>query len=311
MALIKDTAMLEHHLSACADVDARIAKGRTLLHLACVNAEAAAVDCLLTHGANAAIFDDEGGMPWLYVIRSQSLECAQALIRHEACLEHYLGATQGPPLLAACQHGALDIAQALITAGVDLELPNLDEMRPLHVLCDASHGPREPERRYTLMRALCEAGADPDAAGSRFPVRPLGLAAKRNDSGAVRVLTEAGASLGAVNTKGDTALYAAAHSLAPHALSALIDAGADPNQRTIDGDLPIVEAAKRGRPGDCTLLLSAGADPTLNDGSGENAYTAAQKCGHSETFEALDAWQRARTANAAAEATAPCAAPGL
>jgi hypothetical protein len=96
------------------------------------------------------------------------------------------------------------------------------------------------------VRALCRAGADPEAAsiGGRTP---LCAAACGFVPDTVRALCDAGANVNVAGDQGRTPLYFAVFFEHPNTVRALCDAGADPNEPSDDGSTPLSEAARGGR----------------------------------------------------------------
>ncbi len=86
------------------------------------------------------------------------------------------------------------------------------------------------------VRALLEAGADPDAdAENPLRVRPLHSAVASRDREAVRALLEAGADPNVVQQGGFTPLHSAAHAGDAAMVRMLLEHGADPAAATDDG----------------------------------------------------------------------------
>ena len=89
---------------------------------------------------------------------------------------------------------------------------------------------------------------------------------------AVRVLLEAGASVGARSLTGFTALLFAAREGDCTVAQLLLDGGADVNESSDDGSTPLLVAAVRGHVELAMLLLARGAAP---EGNPEAAVHAA------------------------------------
>ena len=89
-----------------------------------------------------------------------------------------------------------------------------------------------------MIKALIEAGADPDARAEEGAT-PLHLAAGRANPSVVKALIEGGADSGARSEGGLTPLHMAAYNNAnPFVIKALIEGGANPAARDEDGFTP-------------------------------------------------------------------------
>ena len=174
------------------------------------------------------------------------------------------------PLHAAAAHGyAADagaIVGALAAAGADVEAPAPHGLRPLHLA--AAYG------WLPALEALLAAGADVNAAAQPVPAAvwrltapkdvapafgqtPLTVAAQEGKSEAAAALLRHGASHASRDSRGATALHAAAHPWwqeAPRLASVLLAAGADRTARDHDGRTPQEWAAAAGYTETAALL---------------------------------------------------------
>ena len=138
-------------------------------------------------------------------------------------------AAQGDGLTAlhvAAQEGYLEIAEALLGAGADVEAKTrIGDYTPLHLAAQEANAP--------VARVLLEAGADPAAVTTNTGATPLHLAAKAiGGEGAVRTLLDAGVPV-------------------------------DPRESAA-GQTPLMFAASQGRTAAVRELLSHGADPSIH-----------------------------------------------
>lgn len=174
------------------------------------------------------------------------------------------------PLHAAAAHGyAADagaIVAALAGAGADVEAPAPHGLRPLHLA--AAYG------WLPVLDALLAAGANVNAAtrpvpaavwrltapkgvASAFGQTPLMVAAREGQREAAAALLRHGASHASRDSRGTTALHAAAHPWwreAPHVATVLLAAGADRAARDHDGRTPLDYAAAAGYSETAALL---------------------------------------------------------
>ncbi|KAG8432569.1 hypothetical protein GDO86_016996 [Hymenochirus boettgeri] len=169
--------------------------GRSPLHEACSGGFADCAQLLLEYGANPNQLSDDGMTPIHYCITFSSLRCAELLLNHGAnvnqCTEEtldtslHLAARNGllghvklyirqgaainaknhegeTPLSAACggkegtEGALLEVCDFLLKAGADPEIPDQQDVTPLHHAC------RRAEHK--LVELLLAAGVDVNAA---------------------------------------------------------------------------------------------------------------------------------------------------
>ena len=169
-----------------------------------------------------------------------------------------------------------DAARELLARGAD---PNVEGEGGWTALSSAAGRRQDPE----LVRALLEAGADPDdgwAATSRFG-DSLYHSVEVDDPACTRLLLEHGASV-----NGTMAL---AHALDYDRLERvrlLLDHGADPNEGTEGTSLHHAVKRQRG-PEFVRLLAERGADLDATDGEGRTAYAHAVRAGRHDVMREL------------------------
>lgn len=121
------------------------------------------------------------------------------------------------PLTYATRLGATNSIMRLVEARADVDRPNGDGDRPLHVAA---------EETPATIAILVAYGADVDATNERGR-SPLQEAARAGNVDALNALLKAGADLSFEDARGQTALHHGTRSA--RATSRLLKAGADPN----------------------------------------------------------------------------------
>ncbi len=174
-------------------------------------------------------------------------------------------------LLYACYHRRVDVVEAIVAAGLDLDLFEA-----------AATGD------VTALNAILD--REPPAIGSYSSDgwTPLHLAAFFGQAEAVEVLLARGASVGARSRKPleNTALNAAAAGNHLGVCRILLDAGADPNARQAGGYVPLHAAAQNGNAALAGLLLEHGADRGMTTDDGRTALDLARQAGR-EGFDEM------------------------
>lgn len=138
-------------------------------------------------------------------------------------------------------------------------------------------------RRLIAPLAVLLAGAG--AAGGGAP--PLVDAARNADAAAIRALLAQGASAGATDVDGTTALHWASYRDHPEAVDLLLRAGAAVNAATDLGVTPLWLAAENGSPAMVRRLLRAGADPDRALLRGETPVMVAARAGDPDVVAQL------------------------
>jgi uncharacterized protein len=186
----------------------------------------------------------------------------------------------------------LETADLLIRAGANISAANHDGATPL--LLGSING------NAAMLEKLMKAGADPNAALTKYGDTALMMTARTGKTDAVKILLDHGAQVNAKETWGDTtALMWAVSELHPAVVKMLIDHGADVNARSkfvpsttgrgFEGTTPVESksdqpaeehasgllsplmfAAREGDLESARLLVAAGADVNAIDGDGKD-----------------------------------------
>ena len=174
----------------------------------------------------------------LHAARQGYVEAARALLDGGAPIDQGGAGDATTPLLMAAINGQFDMAMFLIERGADPDLAAAGNgVAPLWAAVNAQWQPRtrfpQPQemsrQRATyldVMRALLDAGADPDA---RVRSHPWYL-----------VYSGCGnRNCGLADTAGSTAFWRAAYAVDVDAMRLLVERGADPNIPTIAPPVPV------------------------------------------------------------------------
>ena len=98
-----------------------------------------------------------------------------------------------------------------------------------------------------IVRALLEAGADPDTFESRWKMSSLSMAVQNGHIEIVEMLLAAGAAVEGYRPDGNTPLIVAGHRGRTEIARILLDAGADINARSRRGMTPLSAAVESGQ----------------------------------------------------------------
>jgi ankyrin repeat protein len=263
---------------------------------------------------------DGGGLTALvFAAREGDRDAARILV--EAGADVNQTTTYGwTPLLAAVQNRNYRLAVDLLEAGADPNIANKGGWSPLYIATDNRNieGGDYPTRRpdmdhLALIRALLEAGADPDLRmRSSTETRtifthqwlheegatPFLRAAQSGDLELLRLLLEHGADPNIPTEDGVTPLMVASgigwvegvtYEWSPQqtleTVELLLDLGADVNAQDVtDGRTALMGAAHKGRSDVVRLLVERGADMSLRDiGSRDSIHALA-----GTTWQAVD-----------------------
>lgn len=154
------------------------------------------------------------------------------------------------PLLRSVYLDETDRAIELIQDGADVKQENRYGISPLYLACLNGNEP--------LVKALLEAGADPNAKRSGEPA--LMTAARTGKVGPIKALLHRGADVDSEGRNDQTALMWAAAEGHAEAARTLIEAGADPSRESKYGFTPMLFAARDGHVEVVAVLLEAGVD---------------------------------------------------
>jgi ankyrin repeat protein len=135
--------------------------------------------------------------------------------------------------------------------------------------------------RFRIIRALLEAGADPNTC-DRDGNSALMPAVMHSGIAIVRTILKAGADPRHVNTAGETAMDFAFFGtpLDSRVITALLQAGADPNRPLEHGDTPLTDTVNWGDSDSMAALLDHGADPDQPDDTDDTPLNTVMEQAH-------------------------------
>ena len=182
------------------------------------------------------------------------------------------------PLHLATEEGHLEIVQALITAGANIEATDHQGNTPLHLAVNHGH--------LKVVQALVNAGANKDTP-NKLGCTPLHLAVNHGHLKVVQALVNAGAKKDATTMLDETPLHLAAEKGHLEVVRALVNAGANKDATTILGKTPLHLAAENGHLKVVQALITAGANIATQDHAQQTALDIAQANGKQDVVNYL------------------------
>ncbi len=223
-----DTAALQLLLSRGADVDLRNRDGMTALLLAAAADHPEAVEMLVEHGADPHERSGiDGQTPLLVAARSGAARALAALLALGADVNQPSAGGETPLLAAARGEGTIEVFALIMDRGADVDFANGEGTTPLIAAAEALKDPRDLSVQNEKINRLITAGANVDAQDEAGRTALLLAAATSPD--AVRSLIQAGADVHLIDQYGQTALHLAALRGTPETVFRLLEAGADPS----------------------------------------------------------------------------------
>ena len=219
----------------------------------------------------------DGATPLMIAAQLGKVELVQAILGAGADLDarDSSGATA---LTLAASNGQAEVVSVLLRAGADPAAPNYTGWSPLHAA--ALNG--FPD----VVTLLLDAGADVDDRDDRG-MTALVAAAQVGHDRTVTLLLGRGADVDAATTSGWTALHWAAVNDHGLTVELLLAQHADPNLATVDGSTPLHVAASAGSVEVTTALLAAGADRLATDAAGARPIDIARRSGYDDVVALL------------------------
>lgn len=266
-----DLATIGGHLDVVRALTKHGANANTALHHATARNNFKAVKMLLMAKATAINVDalDADGRTPLHVVLGNwgidaesskiKLSIVKALARAGANMDarNAVGQT---PLYIAAEYNYVDVVSTLVKLGADTNMVDNAGKAPLEVsihfnACNAT------------AQTLLEAGANANFRTNLGDFSLLDMAARNGHVDLVKTLINHGASVGATDFSGRTAVHHAAADNQAGTVSALLQAGAEIDARDQDGSTPLHRACERISTGAVRCLLVNRATVNLPDGS--------------------------------------------
>lgn len=189
--------------------------------------------------------------------KGETIDAARWLLDHGARPDGIFDKYEETPLTLAATDGKLRMAELLLEAGADVDLPDIGDRTPLYFAAQNGH----PD----IARLLVEHRADPRAI-SELGLTPFLIAAYHGHVEIVKLLMNAGVSIDDAGRDGHTMLHAAVLGRKTDLVRALITLGADVNARNQRGESILdVASAKDGDKTLQALLVSKGAKSGTRD----------------------------------------------
>lgn len=266
---------------AGANYDARNLKRCTPLHCASLaKGSSAAIEALLRHGADKDALGIEGHTPLHIAVKCSNLKAIDCLFAAGADSSLRCGDDEDSVLDLACTVGRLDLLEAVVRPGVDLESANTLGLTALHRAAQSNH--------TAAIDFLAKAGANIEAKDNDG-CTPLHLSAcVEGLPAAVSVLLRHGAEKDAIDNQGRSALHTAVEIGNLRVVHCLLAAGVDSSLRAGDGgDSALDLAATGGHTNILRTLAHYGADVNAANALGATALHSAVSADQAEAIAAL------------------------
>ncbi len=293
--LIKTLLSLGFTLTPPDNFNYQDSMGETLVVTACRVGNLEVFEALLKDGADVNVVRHDGKSALHLAVDSdsaRSFEMFETLLKTAVDLQMDVQDSMGETAIAtACRVGNLEVFEALLKAGADVNVVRHDGKSALHLAVDS-----DSARSFEMFDTLLKTGVDlqmdvQDSMGETA----IATACRVGNLEAFEALLKAGADVNVVRGDGKSALHLAIVSGKGRSFEifeALLEAKADVNVINGDGSsaLHLAGASDSARSFEMLeTLLKAGADLNmdLRDSMGEPLMATACRVGNFDVFEAL------------------------
>ncbi|KAL0929893.1 ankyrin repeat and protein kinase domain-containing protein [Colletotrichum truncatum] len=207
-------------------IDMPNSEGFTALHLAVLRRNVAAVEVLLSNGADVEATAPNDRRPLHMAVDERSSDIVQLLLSHNTVPD---AKAQGlAPLHSALLHADVDITRLLLEFGADIKAWTDDGREPLFLAVDGGNA--------SIVKLLLDSRADPNTIYTECPRTALHLACDRGNPGIVKTLLEYGANANAlIDANEGTPLFYAVASGSTETVKLLLQGGAKTHIWRSDG----------------------------------------------------------------------------
>ncbi|KAI4131930.1 MAG: hypothetical protein LQ341_006324 [Variospora aurantia] len=301
---------LRRVLAQTNDINVLPYEGRSALHLAAANNQAAAIKILLEHGSDIECMDDIKATPLLVAAKTSSKAAFELLVNEGANLLA-MDKFGNVPFTTVNWDSPIPILQQLLDRGADIDdvsggygtclmkQAERGDAQTVHWLLEkgASANIQDHYLETALHKAsyhglvdvvdlLLSHGADANIS-DRNGHSALHVACEEIRWNVISRLLDHGVDLNDQDDEGRTALHAAAWNHDPQCLILLLAHGADVEKQYRNGESPLFVAAQSDSPHGISALLKAGADVNKQNNNGETALMQAIRYDSIRAFSAL------------------------
>ena len=262
------------------DVEIRKDQGK-IFGVLCLSKKYAEIASLMVRSGsidpNGSVGLSGGWSPLHLTALEGRLDVAQALVDMGADIDKAMdnGCTS---LYVASENGHVEMAKLLIKAGADIDKANNDVGTPLIVASQQGH--------VEVVRFLLKRGAEINQA-QNYGSTPLYIASQQGHVEVVKILLEGGADINQAANDEVTSLFIASQQAHVDVVRVLAERGADVNKARDDGTTPLCIASKNGHVEVVEILLERGAVVDQADNDGLFPLFISSKKGYVEVVEIL------------------------
>ena len=254
--------------------------GRSFLIIAIVNKHPKIADYLISVGADVNLEDIDGKSPLMYACMIADLALVQKLLSSGANVRARSKKGKTTALLLAAGYSNSDIFNKLIASGADINAKDINGFTVLHY---AVEGGNIETVKLILNTGYNVNTKSNEGATALFRVEFVSDESLSLEI--ARMLIEAGADVNVKDNKGNTPLHYWAKN--PSLIQLLSASGADVNARNSHGLTPLHKATYQGNISSMRKLIDAGADIYALDKDGNTPHNYAIAKGNNDAVAVL------------------------